>query len=81
LDNVIWLQWAQVLPQPGKKRWRSDKDIDLKRLQNLKDNYVKLRVKFRSIHARELDLPELRGEMIKEYRLRATGNRFVVLPF
>jgi hypothetical protein len=69
LDNVIWLRWAEVRPRPGKERWVVHKDIDIERLQKLRDHTIKLRIKYRSMYQRELGLSNLGGIIYKEYRL------------
>jgi len=80
LDTTIWIGWGEVRPQPGKTRWSNVKVVDLKRLKQLEDDYIKVEVFYRSVYAKEIGLPELQGKIVKEYNLSELRKWITKVP-
>ena len=69
-NNVIVsgipLNWTKVYPSAERNTFNQQEEIDLSRIV---DNYLELRLNYRSIYAGETNLPALSGYITRKYRL------------
>lgn len=62
----IPLNWTKVYPSAERNTFNQQEEIDL---SGIVDNYLELRLNYRSIYADETNLPALSGYITRKYRL------------
>ncbi len=71
----ITIEWGRIFPTPNADNYYDSKEMPINKV---KDNYIELVFKYRSIYMKELNLPELRGERKLQFQL--SEDKHSLLP-
>jgi hypothetical protein len=62
----IPLDWTKAYPTKAPQRFNQFADVDP---QKIKDNFIELRLDYRSVYAEEIGSPALSGRLVRAYRV------------
>ncbi len=74
INPTIQLDWSKVYPNSKIKYWYEDKIIDI---NGVIDDYVQLKFDYKSIYLAELNMPELKDTIIKQYTLSKDKKKLI----